>query len=158
MQLAMAERKGVLQTPNVMPDVMLTEVSIGLFFPEPVTPNLFRHHRSLPSFVMLTEVSIGLSLPEPVMPNLFRHHHSLPEPLSISMFASRGISHANKIISFHCLLSKTPSLRKETREWLRKGNVYRGNVSKHVLRKPCDNLSLRLSRIAGLVLNCRKMF
>ena len=27
-----------------------------------------------------------------------------------------------------------------------------------VLRKPCDDLSLRPSRIAGIVLNCKEMF
>ena len=58
-------------------------------------------HPATPPTVMLTEVSIRFSL---------------PEPLSISMFASKGISHANTITSFKCLLSKTPSLRKETRE------------------------------------------
>ena len=69
-----------------------------------------------------------MSLPEPVTPGLSRGHHSLPEPLSISMFASRGVSHANKIISFHCLLSKMPSLRKETQEVLWNGNAYCRNM------------------------------
>jgi len=54
-----------------------------------------------------------------------------------------------KITSFHCLLSKTPSLRKETQVWLRIKTVYCRNVPKRVLRKPCDDLSLRPSRIAG---------
>ena len=66
-------------------------------------------HADVTPIVMLTKVSIRFSL---------------LEPLSISMFASRGISHANKIISFHCSLSETPSLRKETREVLWNGNAY----------------------------------
>ena len=42
--------------------------------------------------------------------------------------------------------------------WLRINTVYRGNVSKQVLRKPRDDLSLRPSRTAGIVLNCKEMF
>ena len=107
---------------------------------------------------MLTKVSIGCpcrSLSPRACPGVT---DSLPEPLSISMFASRGISHANKITTFHCLLCKTPSLRKETRVCFWNKTVYRWNVPKQVLRKPRDNLSLRPSRTAGIVLNCRKMF
>ena len=59
-----------------------------------------------------------------------QHQMSLPEKNvpNRSKFASRGISHANKIISFHCLLSKTPSLRKEIREGLWNGNAYCRNM------------------------------
>ena len=42
--------------------------------------------------------------------------------------------------------------------WLRNKTVYRENISKQVLRKPRDDLSLRPSRTAGTELNCRKMF
>ena len=72
------------------------------------------------------------------MPNLFRHHHSLLEPLFRIMFASRGISHANTITSFKCLLSKTPSLRKETRVCFWNKTAYRWNVPMRALRKPRD--------------------
>ena len=36
--------------------------------------------------------------------------------------------------------------------------VYSRNVPKLVLRKPCDDLSLRPSRTAGTELNCKEMF
>ena len=50
-------------------------------------------HPATPPTVMLTEVSIRFSL---------------PEPLSISMFASSGISHAHTFTLFECSLSNDP--------------------------------------------------
>ncbi|MBR1745566.1 MAG: hypothetical protein IJ734_06295, partial [Fibrobacter sp.] len=59
-----------------------------------------------------------------------------PDLLFVKEFASRGISHANKITSFHCLLCKTPSLRKKTSVFLERDRL----LQEHARIRRCESL------------------
>ena len=74
------------------------------------------------------------------------------------MFATRGSLHTHTFTSFECSFCEEPLSAKKHERGSGMGTLIAGKCKNRVLRKPRDNLSHRLSRIAGVVLNCGKMF